>query len=378
MKNLLLAIVSVFGLTCLTASADSAPATPVSSTPPPAPPPSACFSDYLESKSDFYVEVNGGAIFFDGPIKDQSNIYRGNGALGGNPVTNPIDPNSTSDTTGSIGGTFGYVLDRNPQENWLGHNLRAETSADYFQTSASESSTTIPGTNFFGMGRVDGQNFGIINPVFYGTNPVNVSFDSHDEMYDADLVVKSDYGLAKGAFVLTPELGLGFGRLEQRSSTNITGFSSNNPGYANEQESITTDYYGAILGFELKANVSKQFVPFLCAITTLGYAQSNYFGAQEFNALFSVSSENGNDSTSDSDGNFFAREQINGGFYYDFGPVILKVSGGVDYWSNVATVQEATVPSGAALAQNPNVGPSHLKTTSMANPEANVTVVVPF
>ena len=379
MKNELSAIIAVLGLTCISASAS--PATPVSSSCCSTMPPSACFSDYLESKDNFYASVTGGAIFFEGPIKDQSNIYKGNGALGGNPAVSAIEPSSTNDITGSIGGTFGYILDRNPQENWLGHNLRAEANGDYYQTSVSsfEAIITAP-TNFVSMGRLDGQNSNIVVPTFFGPNAPDISFSGHEDMYDGNIVLKSDYSLAQGAFVFTPEVGVSFARLNQRYSTDISGFSPTLGGFANEEEHIDTEYYGAVFGFELKANVTKNFVPFLSAVTTLGYAQSNYFGSQEYNSLFNNSSENGNDSVSDSRGDFSAREQINAGFYYDFGPVILKVSGGVDYWSSVATVQEATVPSGSllSLGQNPNVEASHLTYASMANPEAKVTVIVPF
>ena len=311
---------AVWGLMCLSAVASPAAVNGNGL------PPSACFSDYLESKDGFYATVDGGAVFFNGPVKDQSNIYRGYGGAPFNlPATDhPVGPSDTSDTTGSVGGTFGYVLSRHPEESWLGTNLRAEAGGDYLQTSASSSqSVSASPTNYVSIGRLDGQNFtdsfSLVNNPFIAVGnaavPVaNIKFDSHDELYDAKVVLKSDYCVAQGAFVFTPEVGVGFARIEQRSSTDLSGSTTTQPTYANEQESINANYYGAILGFELKANVSKSFVPFFSVVSTLGYAQAGYFGAQEYSSNFNIASINNNDSVSNNAGDFFAREQISAGY----------------------------------------------------------------
>jgi hypothetical protein len=147
-------------------------------------------------------------------------------------------------------------------------------------------------------------------------------------------------------------------------------------------EKIEADYYGGVLGLEFKANVSKEFVMFIDTTTTLSYVSSSYTGNQTFSGGASVGTmTSGADSAGDSRSSFNVREQATGGFYYLFGPVTLKVSGGVDFWSDVATVQEASPPTGSSIVPLPggvNVAPSHLVSTSMANPEANIAVIVPF
>lgn len=372
-------LVIILGLSGLRAVASPA----VQPAPPPA---SACFSDYLESKQGFYAEANGGAIFFNGPNKDESNIFTGSTVGVTGPITgHPVGAFSTTDTTGSVGGTFGYVVAPHPGESWIGANLRAEVSGNYYQTSADGAANvgTLP-ASYVAVGRLDGANAEIVDPVIsysVAGAPVtpssftSVKFDSHDEIYDIDAVVKSDYFLSQGAFVFTPKVGLAYAHIDQRSSTFVT--SPGAPNFANQEENLGTDYYGAKLGFELKANVSKSFVMFIDESTTLAYADANYEGNQQYASTFNATSV-GTDRVTDSKSDFALREQVNAGVYYVFGPVIVKVSGGFDYWSDVSSVQEASPPTGGLLVGNTSVTPSHVAKTTMVNPQANVAVIVPF
>jgi hypothetical protein len=274
----------------------------------------------------------------------------------------------------------------------MGSSLRAEVNGNYFQTSSSDGSQFNANASGFGplsylaVGRLDGQN-GTFKPTVITTwlmaNPfANVAFTSNDEVYDVDAVVKTDYVVADGAFTFTPKFGFAYTDIDQRFDTMTTGAITTGPTFVHDLEKIESDYYGGVLGLECKANVSKEFTVFAETTTTLSYVSSSYTGNQNFSGGASVGTMTaGADSATDSRSSFNLREQAGGGFYYRLGPVTLKVSGGVDYWSDVESVQEASPQISSSIVPLPggvNVAPSHLVSTSMVNPEANIAVIVPF
>jgi hypothetical protein len=382
MKTLGKYIVSV-GAFLSMVGAHTAPAAPPSDssiTPPQ-------LGGYWESKDSFYVEVDGGAVFLNTPNKDNSNFF--NRALGGPSIDsqdNVLGSFKTDSTAGSVGGKFGYVIEKQPADSWLGSNLRVEGSGSYFQSGASASGTILesgPLGSSYWVEALDGKSsnvfgIGVAPPTFIGQQ--NVTEVTNDYFYEAGAAVKSDYNLGgNGEFTITPSLSFDYAHLGQHFQTNAIGLVVAD-GLFSQAEKINTDYYGLNFGFELRANVSKQFVMFFDGGITPQVAFSNYNGQQAIQPApqFASTSE-ANDNTSQ----FTFQANLDGGFAYDFGPVIVKVSGGFQYWDYVATVKEAELPVGTSLSApppSPNspVQPSHLVSSTMLNPEVNASVIIPF
>jgi hypothetical protein len=338
---------------------------------------------YWESKDNFYAEVDGGAVFLNTPNKDNSNFFNTYGS-DVNGQNNVLGSFKTTSTAGSVGGKIGYVIEKQPTDSWLGSNLRVEASGSYFQSSASASGTisepeeagywveALDGksSNIFGIGEVE------------ATGVQNVTEVTNDYFYEAGIALKSDYNLGgNGEFTITPSLSFDYAHLGQHFQTNAIGLEFTDGSFS-QAEKVNTDYYGLNFGFELRANVSKQFVMFLDGGITPQIAFSNYNGQQAIQPEpeFASTSE-ANDNTSQ----FTFQANLDGGFAYDFGPVIFKVSGGFQYWDYVATVKEAELPVGTPFGtggpppdSNAPVQPSHLVSSTMLNPEVNASVIIPF
>jgi hypothetical protein len=330
-----------------------------------------------ESADPFYAEVDGGAVFLNTPKKDNSNFFNDPGEVGLVGQSNAVGSFKTDSTAGSVGGKFGYILSTNPRDSWLGNNLRVEASGSYFETSASDSGTptpSIPGDTAFWSESLNG----LINSSnYYGRGgTAKVSESTQDYFYQGGAALKTDYNLgSKGEFTITPSLGFDYDHLGQHFQTTATG----NMGRLNQGEKVNTDYYGLKFGFELKANISKEFAMFIDGGLTPQLAYSDYFGQQGINGGNGLTMSQASDNATE----FTFNGNLDGGFTYDFGPVIIKLSGGFQYWDYAATVKEAELPHGApipafsAITEAP-VQPSHLVSDTMLNPEVTGSVIVPF
>jgi hypothetical protein len=111
------------------------------------------------------------------------------------------------------------------------------------------------------------------------------------------------------------------------------------------------------------------------------YATSDYTGNQE-----GISSRFGGgalqNSASDSKDAFAFKAGFTTGFYFDFKSIVLKFGGGFEYWDYVATVKEASLPTGTDAidgASGPfTIQPSHLVSSDMLNPTIKMSLIVPF
>ena len=331
---------------------------------------------YWESKDAFYAEVDGGAVILNTPNKNNSNFFNDPGEVGLAGQTDALGSFKTNSTTGSIGGKFGYILSAKPADSWLGSNLRLEASGTYFETDTSDSgtaSTADPATTAFWAESLNGQ---INSSNYYAIGAsAKVSETTQDYFYEGGAALKSDYDLGHGALTFTPSLGLDYSHLGQHFETKATG----NAGSLNQGEKVNTDYYGLKFGFELRANVSKQFIMFIDGGLSPMLAYSNYDGQQAINGGNGLTTSQANDNASE----FTFHGNLDGGLAYDFGPVIFKLSGGFQYWDYAATVKEAELPHGATIPSGapitaPSVEPSHLVGDSMLNPEVSGSIIVPF
>lgn len=337
-----------------------------------------------QPRSDFYFKVDSGAVFFRPPDKDNSNF------------SEAVDPGQTdglaslgsqsgNDVTWSIGGTLGYYFENQPTESWLGKNLRVEAFGNYFNTSAtqnSDMSVSSAGT-FVTIGRLDGNYTGAnqstdVGSITGGPNPVAAeTLITQDEFYQAGMAVRSDYIFDRGQIVLSPKLGFEYSHLNQDFHTTATG----NRGSVDQREEVNTDYFGPKFALELKVQLAKDFVYYAEGELSPFYATSDYSGTQ-----FGTSSRFGGgalqNSATDSQNAFAFKAGLTTGFYYDFGPVILKLGGGFEYWNYVATIQESSIPPGTDTvggAPGPfTIQPSHLVSSDMLNPTVRMSVVLPF
>jgi hypothetical protein len=353
---------------------------------------SSPLGDYWESSDTFYFGLTGGAVFLNTPKKDNSNLFldtTGDGFDG----QNGIQPGFKTDSTaGAAGGFFGYVLEKNPGCACLGSNLRLEAAGTYFATT-STGSNTLSSTNpfeYFEAATFDGQRAFQLGDSNTGDPAPTVSEKTHDYFYETSLVLKSDYALGpQNEFTFTPFLGFDYARLGQHFQTNIDGALANflqpevvsnaaplspySSTELSESEKITTDYYGFTLGFELRANVSKNFVMFMTAGITPQIAVSHYDGIQSGNEIGTPAE------ASDHASEITFKTALDGGIAYNFGPVILNLSGGFQYWAYAAAVQEAEYPlNESVFTPGPITTPSHLVASSMFNPEVTASLVIPF
>jgi hypothetical protein len=335
-------------------------------------------------RDDYYFKVNSGAVFFRPPDKDNSNFSE---AFNPGPTdgTGSLANQSGNDVTGSIGGTLGRLLAAKPAASWLGENLRLEVSGNYFQTSDAENSdiSIQPAGNFATVGRLDGNYTGAnqstdIGSVTAGPNPVATeSLTTRDTFYQADMALRTDYLFNGGAIVLSPTLGFEYSHLNQDFHTAAAG----NRGSVDQREELNTDYFGPKLGLELKVQVARNFVYYLEGELSPLYASSDYSGTQ-FGTSTRFGGGAGQNSASDSQNAFAFKAGTTTGFYYDFGPVALKLGAGFEYWNYVATVQESTIPSGTDTvggAATPfTLQPSHLGSGEMLNPTVKMSVIFRF
>jgi hypothetical protein len=336
---------------------------------------------YWESKNQFYAEVDGGAVFLNTPKKDNSNFFNDPVELSRNGQSNALGSFHTDSTAASVGGKFGYILSATPRDSWMGHNLRVEASGSYFQTDTSDSGrpkTADPADTAFWIEPLNGQ---INSSNYFGVAATpHVTETNNDYFYEGGAALKSDYYLGhNNEFTITPSIGFDYAQLGQHFDTSGKGTIDHQFTGFNQDEKIDTDYYGLKLGFELRANVSKQFVMFLDGDLSPVLAYSDYHGQQGINGGNGITTSQANDNANE----FTFHGSLDGGIAYDFGPVIIKFSGGFQYWDYAATVKEAELPQGAQI---PGFGPvthapvqsSHLVSTSMLNPEVTGSVIVPF
>ena len=318
----------------------------------------------------FYAELDGGVVFLHTPRKNNDNLFTDVGALGGNGKDDSTGNFDTSSIGGSLGGRLGYVLERHPDNPWLGANLRVEGMVNYFESGTGDSGRYAPGgvNNAYWIQSLNGSPGNYIG-VFQPSPTVHES--TSDYFYQGGASFKSDFNLLDGAIVLTPMIGLDYSHLGQHFDTSATG----NVGFFNQQEKIDTDYYGFDFGFDVTAHLTRQLsATYSTSIDPL-IASSSYAGHQFVNGGVGVSANSVGDNTSLV--TFRATTSVS--LCYNLGPVILKLSGGVEYWDYAATVAEAKLPVGSSLfAPVSGSGPSHLVSSSMLNPEVDGAVIVPF
>jgi len=341
-----------------------------------------------QPRSEFYVKVNSGAVFFRPPEKDNSNFAEAvnlPAPAGKADGVTSVGSQTGNATAASIGATLGFLLAAQPAESWMGLNLRAEVSGNYFQTVNTQNAgvSVNPGGIFTTVGRLDGNYTGTnqstdIGSLTAGPNPVaNETLTTRDEFYQVSAAFKTDYIFDHGQLVLSPILGFGYSHLTQNFNTTAAG----NRGSINQQETIDTNYFGPKFGLECKVQLAKDFVYYAEGEMSPLYAFSDYSGTQNGSST-RFGGGSGPNSATDSQNSFAFKAGLTTGFYYDFGPVILKVGGGFEYWNYVATVQESTIPSGVnTLGGAPapfTLRPSHLASSDMLNPEVNTSVIVPF
>jgi hypothetical protein len=320
--------------------------------------------------SPFYAEINGGVVFLNTPRKNNDNLYTDVGAEGVNGKDDATGNFETNSIGGSLGGKFGYILETHPDATWLGTNLRVEGTVNYFASGTSGlghyASFGVPGPdNAYWIQALNGAGGAFIG-VFQDSPRVHES--TSDYFYQGGAAVKSDFSLMHGLIVITPSVGLDYSHLGQHFDTSATG----NAGFFDQAEKIDTDYYGFDFGVEATMHFTRQlYGSFATGITPL-IASSSYRGNQ------SVGSVSGSDNSSAGDNTSLLtfRTNADASLCYDFGPVILKLSGGVQYWDYAAAVAEAKLPVGSEVG-SPG-GSSHLVSSGMLNPEVNGAIIVPF
>jgi hypothetical protein len=336
-----------------------------------------------QPRSDFYFKIDSGAVFFQPPDKDNSNFSEAQGFGQADGITS-LGSQSGNDVTWSLGGTFGCYLPTPTADAWMGRNLRVEVSGNYFNTSNTQNSNvTVQPGSFVTVGRLDGNYTGInestdLGSLNGGPNPVgSETLTTQDEFYQAGITLRSDYIFDQGQIVLSPKLGFQYSHLSQDFYTNAAG----NRGSVEQREDVNTDYFGPLFALELKVQLAKDFVYFAEGEVSPFYASSNYSGTQ-----YGTSTQYGGgalqNSATDSQNAFAFKAGMTTGFYYDFGPVILKLGGGFEYWNYVATIQEAAIPPGTnSLGGAPapfTIQPSHLSSSDMLNPMVKMSVIFPF
>ena len=335
-----------------------------------------------QPRSEFYFKVDSGAVFFQPPSKDNSNFQE---AVNPGPMdgASSLQSQSGDDVTWSLGGTIGFYLPNQPTDSWMGRNLRVEASGNYFGTYKTQNAglSVSPGGVFVSVGRLDGNYTGLntatdIGSVSVSSNPVaGETLTTRDNFYQAGAAFRSDYFFDYGQIVLSPKLGFDYSNLDQNFHTTAAG----SRGSIDQHEDLDTNYFGPKFALELKVQVARNFVYFAEGELSPFYATSNYFGTQ-FGTSTALGGGAGNNAQTDSKDSFSFKAGLKSGFYYDFGPVILKLGGGFEYWNYVATIQESTLSAGAnPYTSGPfSIQPSHLGSSDMLNPSAEMSVILPF
>jgi hypothetical protein len=338
-----------------------------------------------QPRSEFYFKAESGAVFFRPPDKDNGNFSEAT-QFGPTNGLGSLGAQSGDDTTWSLGGTFGYYFPNQPTEAWMGKNLRIEVSGSYMNTTSNTKGADLsvsPSGNFVDVGRLDGNYTGTnqstdIGSLSAGPNPVgSETLTTRDQMYQVGMAFRSDYIFDRGQLVVSPKLGFVYSHLDQNFHTSATG----SRGTVDQQEDVTTDYFGPEFAAEVKLQLTKNLIYYAEGGIAPLYASSDYSGTQN-----GVSSRFGGgalgNSASDSKDDFAFKADFTTGFYWDFGPIILKLGGGFEYWNYVATVQEASIPSGTDTVGGApvpfTIQPSHLSSSDMLNPTIKMTVVLPF
>ena len=337
-------------------------------------------------RSDFYVKVDTGAVFVQPPKKDNNNFQD---SISSGPATgvNTLTQQSADQATWTVGGTVGFYLPGQPTEPWMGKNLRVEASGSYFATDDGQNSglSVSPGGTFARVDRLDGNYAGPRQPTDIGSlsvssNPVaSETLTTKDTFYQAGTAFRNDYLFDYGRVVLSPRLGFEWSHLTQNFHTTASGAR----GSVDQQEEIDTDYFGPKISLELKIQLARNFIYFADGEMSPYYASSDYSGSQNGSSVPGIFlGGSGHNVATDSQSKISFKGGLTSGFYYDFGPVIVKVDGGFEYWNYVASVQESSAPGGAdpfnGVVKPFTVQPSHLISSDMFNPTAGVSVILPF
>ena len=317
----------------------------------------------------FYAELDGGAVFLNTPRKNNDNLFTDVGADGVDGKNDSTGNFDTSSIGGSLGGRIGYVLERRPDNPWLGTNLRVEGMVNYFESGTGDSGPYAPGgpDHAYWIQSLNGIGGNYISAI---EDSPTVHESTSDYFYQGGASFKSDFSMLNGSVILTPMIGLDYSHLGQHFNTSAAG----DAGFFNQQEKIDTDYYGFDFGFDVTTHFTRQLSATFSTSIDPMIASSSYTGHQFVDGGVGISDNSAGDDTS----KFTFRATADLSLCYDLGPVILKLSGGVQYWDYAASVGEAKLPVGTPIFGVARSDSSHLVNSSMLNPEVNGAVIVPF
>lgn len=310
-----------------------------------------------------YFGFGASAYFFEGPRRSGLGaLYEDNDPT---IVTVDIDDFEPRDATGLVGLTAGYVV--SPGGDGLLRNLRVELTSHYFSLHDSKNIDRMRPGVFTDFLAIDGSGF-VNDPIGPGQT-LNGSFDVEYDYVDLGLVARTDLQLPCDA-VLSPSFGAAVLRLEEHHSIHFTNASAGFQ-FDRIREDVETYYGGFTLGAQLHVPLFWGLSFRAGATTWLAWARAEYDAQQQ---LFA--SDPAKVDADDVDGHFGSRTIGSAAMLYEYGPFVLSLSGGVDYWHYVPVIDYPAPPLGVMYNAVNRTEPAHIDADDMLNFFTGLTVAV--
>jgi hypothetical protein len=277
-----------------------------------------------EDNDSFYIIGGSSAVFFSPPDRDEYPIVDGAGTVLSSSNLLNFD-NDDIAVVGNIGFGYRFASSIVSRSKLLGENLRFETLASYFE-SKDRHDSHISGNAITGF---DLENNDLRQVLDTGAF---VDYESDYDFIDVNFRLKTDYTIFDDRLFVSPYVGGMYARFEQDFSTRLTNDSDSTDYYLLKEE-LKTNYWGATVGAELKVNVFGRLHAFLDGMTSFMFAHTDLDVNQNADGTVTFAS-----TASDREDKFAIRTTESVGVSYDFNWLTVKLKGGIDYWTQVATV----------------------------------------
>ena len=313
---------------------------------------SPVFAEDREPNVDdsFYIIGGSSAVIFSPPDRNEYPIVDSDGTVRSSSL---LDFNNDDiAVVGNIGFGYRFAPSIVSRSKFLGENLRLEALASYFE-GEDRHDTHVSGSIIFG--------FDLEKDDFrqnLGTGAF-VDYESDYDFVDVNIGLKADYTIIADRLIVTPYVGGMYACFEQDFSTRLTNDSDSSDYYLLDDE-LKTSYWGGTVGTELNTNVFGKLHTFLEGMASFMYADTSLDIDQTAGGSVTFAS-----TARDREDVFAIRTTGSVGVSYDFNWLTVKLRGGVDYWTQAATVGYNTAAIGEVTGYGPF--PPHIDQDDMTN-----------
>jgi hypothetical protein len=262
--------------------------------------------------------------------------------------------------------TMGYVLA--PGAQALGSNTRVELTGHYFGFSDTKSRRPVPPdyTDFLaidGTGHVDDP----VGP----DDPFDAEFRVEYDYLDAGVLVRTDFELGAGV-VLSPSVGLAVSMIDEHHSLQFFD-PADSEEFNRIREDVETWSGGPTLGSQLRVPLFFGLSLRLGGTAWLAYAHSEYDAGQVF---FPGDPATGVANADNVRSGFGFRGTGSASLAWEAGPVVLAVTGGVDYWDRVPEIVHPQAPLGGIYNDVGNTSTAEIDLDDTTSYFAGITLAI--